>query len=337
MWLRLAIALDRVRPRHVIQRIRLNWPYYTLTFFVVLPLWYMAASLAWRSHLYSFRGGSPSPDQLKVFLTFIGGGLATAVTMYGALLTRAHNMREHRSLQLKAVLDSLGTLPPSSSPERMSAVFSAMVLLGQQRVALRALDPAVRKGTLEMATATWVIDQVLTSADSRKPLDGGRVDDQAAVEAAILLSNYAQQGRLTADEDGGYCFADHFMRNWNRTLPHDARLWILRAISHMLLSRDKNWWSVSGRIPDFPTYTLLRCAAGDLEPVVRATAAVPLGVILDCFRAPAEGPKRDLYDEADRVRRKRRTTAAASRVSEVDRDLAARIAKRWSDGSAGAG
>jgi hypothetical protein len=80
MLSRANIALNRVWRR--VRRSR-NWPYLALLVFIVMPL----------------------------FLTFIGGGLATATTVFAALLTREHNAPERRRLRLETVIKSLESLP----------------------------------------------------------------------------------------------------------------------------------------------------------------------------------------------------------------------------------
>ena len=74
-----------------------NWPYLALLVFIVIPLLWMGYSLAVRSGMFGFSSVSasnaPTSDQVKLFLTFIGGGLATAATLFAALFTRAQHAR----------------------------------------------------------------------------------------------------------------------------------------------------------------------------------------------------------------------------------------------------
>ncbi|MEV4751978.1 hypothetical protein AB0K21_36955 [Streptosporangium sp. NPDC049248] len=332
--LRLAATTDRIGVRNVWQYLRHNWPYLLLFFFIAVPMYWIAAALTIRSKLYSPFGGMPTSDQVSIFQTFIGGGLATAATLFGALLTRSHNRREHRRLQLQAVLESLKSLPEREIKGRMSGVFPAMVMLGQQNVALRALDEAVNKDFLSMDTVVWIIDEILNSGYkfSRVGGDGDFIDTGVADEAASLLHKYAENGLLTQTSPRDVWFPGYFFRgNWNRTMTFYSKDFTLRASAHTLLSQEKGWWSkaASSQLPDFPTKTWIDCAKRDFEPTIRSAATILLDALITSFpESPgASKEKVQLRNSAKKAvaKRKRRITD----VPQEYHELAYKIRNKW--------
>jgi hypothetical protein len=330
----LAAKMDRISFLRIWRYLCHNWPYLVLFFFIAVPLWWIAAILMIRSNLYSPFGGPPTSQQLTTFLTFIGGGLATAATLYGALLTSAHNKRERRRLQLEAVLDSLKSLPEGNAKTRVSGVFPAMVLLGQQRVALRVLDLAVENDLLSMDAATWVIDQLLNPGYALDREYGDQVDKYAADEAASLLYKYAEKGRLTQESPPDIWFPSYlFSGGWNRTLSLYSRDFTLRATACTLLSRQWRWWnrSTDGELPNFPTETWIECAKHDFDPTVRSSAALLLDALAFRFpRKPGAGMPRNnlaLRDSMESIIAKRRREFA--HVPPVYHQLAKKIRNEW--------
>ncbi|WP_157594759.1 hypothetical protein [Streptosporangium amethystogenes] len=332
--LRLAATTDRIGVRHVWQYLCRNWPYLLLFFFIAVPMYWIAAALTIRSKLYSPFEGMPSSGQVSIFQTFIGGGLATAATLFGALLTRSHNRREHRRLQLQAVLESLKSLPEKEIKGRMSGVFPAMVMLGQQNVALRALDEAVTKDFLSMDTVVWVIDEILNSGYklSRFGGDSDFIDTGVADEAASLLHKYAENGLLTQIQPPEVWFPSYFFKgNWNRTMTFYSKDFTLRASAHTLLSREWEWWreAVDGQLPNFPTRTWIECAKRDFEPTIRSAAAILLDALITCFpEAPgATKEKVQLRNAAEKVIAKRKRRLAD--VPHEYHDLVNKIRYEW--------
>jgi len=262
-----------------------NWPYLALLVFIVIPLLWIAYSMAVRSGMFGFSNvpssNAPSSDQVKLFLTFIGGGLATAATLFAALFTREHNIRERRRLRLETVLKSLDCLP-AETPLRMAGVLSTMVLLGQHRIAIRVLEAVWKSGNVDDGTATWLIGQVLTGDSTYgDPFDGDRTDEAAINEAAALLADHADQ--LT--DKSMYYFPGHFLEQWRteKELPDIAKGNLLLAMGRILVSRDKDWWSPSGGPPAWPTKVLVECAENERVQSIRSSAAVLLGALHDCF------------------------------------------------------
>jgi hypothetical protein len=306
-----------------------NWPYLALLVFIILPLLWIAYSLAVRASMFGFSNApssnAPSSDQVKLFLTFIGGGLATAVTMFAALFTREHNIRERRRLRLETVLKSLDSLPAETSP-RMAGVLSTMVLLGQQRIAIRVLEPAWENGSVDPGTATWLIGQVLTGASSYgDPLDGDRTDMAAINEAAVLLVNHANQ--LT--DEHMYYFPGYFLERWRteKELPTSAKNYLLIAMGRMLTSRDKDWWSPGGGPPVWPTKVLVKCAENESVRSIRLSAAVLLAALHDCFPKEFEDSLRS--DRMETILKQADEAVATHSVPREYLSLANKIRSDW--------
>lgn len=260
-----------------------NWPYLALLIFIVLPMLWIAYSLALRSGMFKFSGASSS-GQVKLFLTFIGGGLATAATLFAALFTREHNIRTRQRLRLEAVLKSLDSLPAESRRPRMAGVLSTMVLLGQQRIAIRVLEPAWECGEVDRGTATWLVGQILTGNASYGDSDDNDHSDETSInEAAALLARHAYQ--LT--DENMYYFPGHFMRHWRteKKLSPRAKNSLLLAMGRMLVSRDKKWWCPSGDPPHWPTTVLVECAEHEGDRSIRSAAAVLLAALSKHFPA----------------------------------------------------
>lgn len=248
------------------------WPIALLTSVILLLSW-IVLLVALRSGLFGW-SGSLSADEVKIFPILVAGGLGTAATLFAQLVTRDYNKREQHRQRLETIIKSLESLPAEESKPHMAGVLSTMVLLGQQRVAIRVLGPAWDQDRVDDGTATWVIDQVLTAA---------RRDDAAISEASVLLFNRAD--RLVAVERETYAFPGHFMRRWSteHELPHDAKDNLLQAMGKVLVSRDKDWWCPDGYPPEWPTTILMECAEEDSDLIISSSAAVLFAALHDCF------------------------------------------------------
>jgi hypothetical protein len=271
----------RIRLVSRLKRSRARWPYLALFAFVVAPLLWMAGSLALRVGLFRLTGPVAS-EQLNVFLTFVGGGLATAATVLGALLTWEHNARERRRLRLESVLKSLESLSVGELP-RVAGTVSTMALLGQPRIAMRVLTPAWDARLVDAATATWLIGHVLIEGGRDVDMDADRTDGAAVQEAADLLLSHANQ--LTDREAGVYSFPGYFLSRWTvePDLPFGVKDDLLVTMGRMLVSQQRDFWCPTGDLPQWPTNVLLECVTGEPPGVIRSSAAVLLGALLDRF------------------------------------------------------
>lgn len=316
-----------------------NWPYLALVVCVFLPMLWMAASLAFRADLFwPIKGvGKPGSDQVEMFKVFIGGGLATAVTLVGALLTREHNARGRRRLQLETVVKSLEFLPAESS-QRVPAVLATMVLLGQQRIAIRILGPAWKRGAVDPQTATWLINQVLISdRTDRSQTDADRPDETAMNEASLLLWKHAAD--LMQSKRLDYSFPGDFQTGWafpryrldglrGAKKRHSVKKNILMAMGTMLISRDRDWWCHGGNPPVWPTDVLLECTERDTDPSARSFAAMLFGAVYDCFPDQVTG----FFFEDNRVEKALEKRKRAEKNTALPRDyfkLADGIREKW--------
>jgi len=273
------------------RRLRTTWPFVLLAIAIV-PLLWMGTATAVRAGLFAFAGPASTSTQLGAFLTFIGTSLGTVATVFAALLTRAHNARERQRLRLETVVKSLEMLPEDAEKARFAGVLSTMVLLGQERIAMRVLLPAWEDGKVDEATATWLLGQVLTGGRAAEAADGDRVDAVAMREAAVLLVRHAD--RLPSNKAGQFAFVGHYLRHWKTRnhLPPEAKMAVLQAMATVLIARDPTWWNSAGGLPRWPTEVLAECARREPNRNVRNTSAVLLAALRDRF--PEEFDKRVL-------------------------------------------
>ncbi len=231
-----------------------NWPFVVLVVFIVLPLYWMAGYLAVRAGMFGFTRSTTSADeQVKTFLTFIGGGLATAATVFGTLLTRRYREREEWRQNCEAVNAGLQSLNPG--PSRVAGVLTSTVELGKPEVAVRILDPAWHTGDLDAATATWIIDQVLLKAAGKAR---ERPSPATLHEVAVVLAKHAQNGDLTEQQPRHYFIPDSLRETWrlDPAIPLDVQSLLLTATAHVLLSREWEWWCDDPKIPPRWPHTL---------------------------------------------------------------------------------
>jgi hypothetical protein len=304
----------------------------TLTAVSFVPLLWMALVLALHTGLFGFSvGRSPTGLELRAFATFIGGGLATAAMIFGALLTAEHNTRERRRLDFDTVLKSLEAIP-AGTPQRLAGVLSATVLIGQPRIALRILGPAWQAGEVDAGTATWIIDEIIADGSFKHPyhLDGEIADNTTLIEAASLLLQYS--GQLTnPGNKGEYSFPGHFMDTWDagKGMPQVAKLYVLQAMAEVLLSQRKGWWCYDGVPCDFPMEPWVDCVRKEQgDPIVGSSAAALLVGL--CEGLPAQERQRyvDSHDLAPDILRK--DLEAFKDVADTEcYELAQQIAGKW--------
>lgn len=240
-----------------------NLTYITLVLFIIIPLFWMAAALAIRSGL--FWGNPPEgvqanavSDQVKTFLVFIGGGLATTATFIAALLTREHNRLESRRLSLDTTIKDLDAIEDSQA--RVAGVLTSMVKLGHPDVAMRILDPIWTANEVDSATATWLIDQVFNIEYSRT----------ASHEASSLLR--AHSAALAEPQPGFSAWPDKLRRHWNKRIPPLAKKNVLYALIELLVSRKVSWWNFTSATGSNWPVELIEQATHDNDPTIRAAA-----------------------------------------------------------------
>lgn len=289
---------------------------------------WMAVVLALHAGLFGFSvGSSPSGRELTAFATFIGGGLATAATLFGALLTSDHNARERRRLAVTSLLEAI----PAGTPQRLAGTLSTTILIGQPRIGLRILEPAWEAGEVDNGTATWIIDEILGDGALKRPyhMDGESADDTTLIEAAALLVLHAQD-LTNAARRGEYAFPGHFMDSWDvsRDVPVLAKEFVLQAMAEVLLSQDREWWCEDDGMQDFPLQTWLDCALRpDEDESVRSAAAALFSALRSCFPQARQKHYDDAHPRAKRIARDFREYEA--KADGECFELAKRIAGGW--------
>jgi hypothetical protein len=303
-------------------------PYLGLGLLIVLPLWVMATLLAIRAGMFRL-SGTPSSAQTSVFLTFIGGGLATAATVLGALFTWQHNRRERHRLVMDTVIRSLDCLEGES---RVVGVLSSIILLSQPRVALRVLAPLWKMGQVDDETATWLIGKVLNPDTALMGTgDGDPIDRATVEEAAVLLREHAAS--LTNEGERSFSFPGYFKDKWGTEpgLPPDAKAHMLIAMGTMLASRGKDWWGCDGRCPKWPTQVLVQCARSDPDPEIKSAAAVLLTELYSHFPDDFKSSFEDMPEILQSILRDGSETAASGGSGEFV-SLAGDIRAKWTPG-----
>jgi hypothetical protein len=307
----------------VARRLHGKWPFVVLGCALV-PLLWIAIVVAVRAEL--FNPAASANLDVGALLTFVGATLGTAATVFAALLTSGHNARERQRLRLDTVVRSLESLPENAIESRTAGVVSTMVLLGQERIAMRVLLPAWDAKQVDPGTATWLVDQVLTGAP-RSTADGDRVTEAARSEAADLLVLHAKE--LAEEQTGRVHFPGSIHDKWtsSKPLPTKVKLDVLEAIGLMLASREKSWWSSSGNLPRWPTGVLLDCVRTEPDPKVRDSAALLLDAMRDCFPKFAQ----QIHDSGSIRTLATDYRALMTEIPTAHARIAEEIRKNWQD------
>ncbi|MFE0525424.1 hypothetical protein [Streptomyces sp. NPDC058954] len=263
----------------------------------------MAAILSIRIGLFGNK--DVTPDQLKAFLTFVAGGIGTAATVLGTLLTKQHNDRERFRQQLQAVIDGMKFV--EEEREKSAGLFSALVLLGHQHVAIRMLEPAWEGDGVDDATATWVVGQILAGQD--ESLEGRRASKDSIEEAATLLLKHAKSGDLTDNDDGLVCFPGHFLDTWSTDyrIPLKAKIKLLASTAWMLTKQNNDWWissrwnevPVRGKFEGWPIGLWVDCVESESDKTVRASAVALLDAFWGHFEGDSHADRQSRTDEEE--------------------------------------
>ena len=257
-----------------------NWPFVALIVFIVLPLYWMAGNLAVRAGMFGFTSVSYSTaDQVKMFLAFIGGGLATAATVFGALLTKRQNDREEWRQNCEAVNAGLQSLSPG--PSRVAGVLTNTVELGKPEIAVRVLDPVWRMKDVDAATATWIIDQVLLKADENSGVPRKERPSPATLrEVAVILLEHAENGDLTeAEQPRHFYIPDSLSETLNPAFPPEVQSLLLMATANVLVSQEWKWWcDDQAHPPRWPQTLWISCVKSSDEGATAAVGKPSIGM-----------------------------------------------------------
>lgn len=260
--------------------LRKNWPFVALVVFVVMPLYWMAVNLAVSAGMFGFTNASHSTvNQVQMFMAFIGGGLASAATVFGALLTKQQNEHQEWRQNCEAVNAGLQSLSPG--PSRVAGVLTNTVELGKPGVAVRVLDPVWRLGDVDAATATWIIDQVLVRADERSDVPRRERPSPATLrEVAVILLEHAEDGDLTeAGHPRHYYIPDSLSETLNPALPPEVQSLLLLTTAYVLLSQEWQWWCDDReRPPRWPQALWISCVRSAGYGATAPAGQPPIGM-----------------------------------------------------------
>ena len=270
-----------------------RWIWGAFFLLVLLPLYAIATVVCVRSDLFRFKGPALSSDQFKAVWAFLAAGLATAATVLASILTRSHNIRSlafqaesskrrelleaetNERLNLDTVIRCLTLICHDGvySPKAVTASgLATLVQLGHPVVAMRALAAAFPDHAVDASTAAWLIGEVLqTNKTKGEPADLV----SAKEEAANLLRAYAPD--LTDRDRRGNCFwPDTVTARWPSALPRNASQNVIIALSELLLSQSKEWWSADaaeGSTYTWIVYTLDEAVKNGINDSVKRHAA----------------------------------------------------------------
>jgi hypothetical protein len=301
--------------------------------FVVLfvaPIYALIVVLLLRSGFFKF--SAPINDnQYKVLWTFVATALGTAATVIGLLLTQSHNRRtlafqrdvENRKLlaeaeaerrqKLDTVVKGLELVSSSEGKyavlARVAGSLAALVHLGHPVIAMRALSAAWRDGSVDLATAVWLINEVLEHGSPASQL-----------EACRLLFRHA--GTMCDKDDdhaGDFEWPEALNTTWPADVPKAGRFEILFAIVEVVLSREKRWW---GRYRDGWAVVLLdEAMKKDPDPVLRDCACHLAGALIESYDDTQDIwlPWRDGHKDLTAIREDVRAHQGCGRTTEEDK------------------
>lgn len=263
-------------------------PFAFLAIFVILPLLWIGLCLTIRSGIYLPWGNTskntPDPNLMRMFLIFIGGGLATAVTLIASLLTYDHNrlererLREHsqeeeRRLMLDLAIRDL-ELMSINKQAKIAGALANMVELGHTDMALRTLEPIWHTKQVDAGTATWLIDQVLEKEEKN-----GNKQSPAINEAITLLKVHAAS--LTDSKRHMWGWPPH-LYHWDPELSEYAKREILMAATLLITSQSKSWWQFGEHNDLRAPVRLLSEATADKDIHISAAASNILDSLAAC-------------------------------------------------------
>jgi hypothetical protein len=224
--------------------------------------------------------------------------------------TRSHELQQltEQRLRLETAVKAVELFGKATTAESRPQVAGALFALTQLRqfeFALGLTDTLLSESKLDAPSAVWIIDQCLLS------------DSPSAQEhAAQVLRDHAH--RLT-DVDpsgypGSYYWPGHFNSTWDQSLPWMARMDLLTARAHLILSRPLNLWTAD-RLGDHAF--LLALALDDPDPTVSNGATLLVHELLfELGDAP-------LYHRGGSVSVRDLRRRVAERIETATRPLAA--------------
>jgi hypothetical protein len=176
-------------------------------------------------------------SQYKTLWIFIGSALGTVATYIGILLTHSHNRASLERQNLETVVQGLKLISTRkgnyATKGRVAGSLAALVHLGHPVIAMRVLSTAWDDGAVDLATAVWLINEVLTTGS-----------ESSRFEASHLLCKHAADLCSTkTGAEGEFEWPRVLREKWPIDVPKSGRFELLFAIAGVLLSRDKTWWN----------------------------------------------------------------------------------------------
>jgi hypothetical protein len=258
---------------------------------IVLPLYAIAAALVLRSHVFAPNQQVLSTEDVRALWAFIASGIGASITLVGLLFTRSHNERtlalqaEAEKNRLAAAeeaemrltldtvvkgLDLVATSETYAPSAKIAGALSALVHLNHPVIAMRTLSAAWTDGAVDVASATWLINEVFEHGS-----------DQSRLEAAVLLDVHAEE--LCTDTPGIFYWPASAYYKWPEGMQLPVRLRLLHAIFTTLTSEPVDWWRNGGRV-GWALSLLDEVVEHDNERTMKVEAAVAARTILNVVR-----------------------------------------------------
>lgn len=212
---------------------------------VVVPLYALVLVVVIRSDLWHVRGRPFNDEQFKALLLFLGAALGTTATVVGFLLTKTSGERSLAQQQLDSAVQALSLIKQDdryAAKAVTAGALATLVHLGHPVIAMRTLQAALNDDAVDLSTAVWLIDQVLTTTPARGARDDLVVSKQDAVELLVT-----QLPRLPDDEHPGNVeWPLCALGAWPPNLGQQSGWRLMHALLGLLVSRDAHWWTSRG-------------------------------------------------------------------------------------------
>lgn len=212
---------------------------------VVVPLYALVLVVVIRSDLWHLRGGPFNDEQFKALLLFLGAALGTTATVVGFLLTKASGERSLAQQQLDSAVQALSLIKQDggyAAKAVTAGALATLVHLGHPVIAMRTLQAALDDDAVDLSTAVWLIDQVLTATPTRGARDDLVVSKQDAVELLVT-----QLPRLPDDDHpGSVSWPLSALGAWPPNLGQQSGWRLMHTLLGLLVSRDARWWTSRG-------------------------------------------------------------------------------------------
>jgi len=255
-----ATGADSKSHSHRMHYLPKYWLPVVLTCLIGIPLYALLISVIVRSDLLDFEGKPFSDEQFKALIAFFGVALGTTATALGVFLTKASNdraqaqqaaslrqaERAEQESEARQKLDTavqvLGLMKFESGYAAKAVTGGALttlVHLGHPVIAMRTLQAALADEAVDISTAVWLIDQVLSGDHTVGDRSDLAVSKQDAAE--LLLSLVDQ---LPDDARPGYAaWPSCISGRWPPDLDVQTGMNLVFAMLSTLTSRPESWWT----------------------------------------------------------------------------------------------